>query len=190
MPAPTSNVAALQAALNALGRNPLQLRIALAVALALVWYLALYRPLVGRIDATQKRLDTEHKRLAAADEIERLRTEVKRFHDRLPPRPDPNEAIEYILDGVKARPVRLVSLSPVPSKEMGPYRMVTVKLVAGGSYADLDDLLRWVETNPRLFRVDEITITPAEMKGQQRSSLDTAAEPQFDMQLVILGVLG
>lgn len=191
MPAQPQNLAAFQTALNRFCRNPLRLRIALAAALAGGWYLALYRPLVGRIAAAHERLDTERKRIAVAEVIEDLKAETKRFNDRLPPRPDPNESIQYLLDGVKARPaVRLLSLTPTATKEMGPFQTVGVRLTAEATYPELDRLLRWLEQNPRIFRVEEITIGPVESSGPQRRQGGPVAAPQYSMELTILGVIG
>jgi hypothetical protein len=186
MPEKAKNAAALQAALNGIWRNPMRLRIALAVVLAGVWYGGIYRPLVGQIESTRADLDTERKRIAMAEVIEGLRAQTKRFHDRLPPRADPNEEIQYLLDGVKALPVRLVSLNPMPPKEMEPYKTVAVRLQAEGRHPDLDRLLRWLEGNRRILRIEEITIEPAD----EGKATKAGQARQYKMDLIIMGVIG
>jgi hypothetical protein len=183
-------IAALQAALGRLSQNPTQLRVVLALVLAGAWWGAVYRPLSERIASTQARLDNERQRLYLAETIEGLRAETQRFQERLPPRPDPNEAIQYLLDGVKALPVRLVSLTPAAGREMGPYKLVVVKLSAEGTYANLDRLLRWIETDRRLFRVEEIHLGPVEQKTSSGGGAGAVGEPQYGLNLTILGVTG
>jgi Tfp pilus assembly protein PilO len=190
MPAQVDHLATLKTALDDLCHNTLRLRIAIAVVLAVLWYFAVYSPLTGRIEAARTLLDTERRRLALAEDIEELRAETKRFHDRLPPRPDPNEAIQHLLQGVKALPVRLVSLDPATSKDIGPYKTVSVTLKAEGQYTDLDRMLRWIESNPRILRIESISIAPADGRGESGKVAGPAGPPQYKMDLEILGVIG
>jgi type II secretory pathway component PulM len=185
----------IEAALRAMSHNPSQLRVVLAVGLAVVWYMAVYQPLQGQLDSATQRLDTERKRLALASQVERMREEVARFEQRLPVRVsagspvDPNEAVQHLLDGVRRLPVRLVSVDPGQVQEFGPYKAVSVKIKAEGSYADLDRMLRWVETNPRMFRVDAIVVEPAEAVGAAARAA-ASKDPCYAMDLTVVGVIG
>jgi hypothetical protein len=186
--------ATLGASLDRLCRNPVQVRVALAAVLAAGWYTTVYRPLSDRIAAAREDLETQKRRLVLADAVEILRTETERFNEHLPPRADPNEAVQYLLDGVKSLPVRLVSIAPMPGKELGPFKTVTMRLRAEGTYPDLDGLLRWVETDRRLLRVDEIKIGPSESdrRGTSAAAKKAASKqaPRYEMDLVIVGVIG
>ncbi len=179
------NLSSLTVAFDRLCRNPMQLRAALAVTLVGGWYLAAYQPLIGKLEMAQQRLATERKRLALAESIEVLQSQVEQFQGHLPPRSDPNEAVNYLLDGVRSLPVRLISLDPGQTRDFGPYKAVAVKLKAEGTYSNLDRMLRWVETNPRLLRVETITIAPL---GGPPSAADE--EPKFTIDLEIAGVIG
>jgi hypothetical protein len=171
----------LQARLEALVRHPLQFRVAIAVALIVAWYLAYYQPTVAAIEATRARLEIERKRLGLAEQIEDLRGQAARFRDRIPALTDQNAALQYLLDAVRAYPLKLTSLEPKPPKEVGPYKTLVVDITVEGAYGDLERLLRWVETNPeRLFRVDLIRLERARLQGP--------GVPRYQMQLVITGV--
>jgi Tfp pilus assembly protein PilO len=159
--------------------EPFQLKVAVCVALLGLWYFLGYSPLKERINATTSMLERDRKRLALATDIESLRAEVSRFADRLPPRSDPNEFLQYVLGGVRAGPLKLISLSPEKPKEAGPYEVATVKLELEGQYKDVVALLEWVENDKRLLRIDNLKIDP------------DAREPNLlKVSLSILGLMG
>lgn len=170
-------------------RDPVRLRVGVAVLLAAVWYLAAFKPLVGRVEAARGSLDAERKKLAVAEQIDILRTEVERFEKRLPERADINEAMQYLLNGVKSMPVKLTALDPGAQKDFGPYKVASFTMSAEGTYPDVDALLRWVEANPRVLRVDTIGISPAR-DTDARPGAQAASSHRFTITMTILGVLG
>jgi Tfp pilus assembly protein PilO len=159
--------------------HPFQLRIAVCAALLGLWYFLGYSPMKERISATTLMLERDRKRLALATEVELLRGEVAEFVDRLPPRSDPNEFLQYVLGGVRAGPLKLISLSPDKPKEAGPYEVATVKIDLEGKYKDIDAFLRWVENDKRLLRIDALKVEP-----------DTRNPDLLKVQLSILGLMG
>jgi type II secretory pathway component PulM len=193
--AKSKGLKSIDTTLRALSRNPAQLRVVLAVVLAVGWYMAIYQPMQGQLESARQRLDTERKRLALASQVELMREEVARFEQRLPVRAsagspvDPNEAVQYLLDGVRRMPVRLVSVDPGQVQEFGPYKAVSVKIKAEGAYAELDRMLRWVETNPRMFRVDAIIVEPVQDVGAAARA-SSSGDPRYAMDLTVVGVIG
>jgi hypothetical protein len=58
---------------------------------------------------------------------------------------------------------------------------LTIKIRAIGSFDDIDRFIYWLESNPRLFRVDNIRMTSG---GQ-------GAEPgEISADIVVVGVMG
>jgi hypothetical protein len=159
--------------------EPLPLRAALCVALLAGWYYLGYTPMRGRIIATTAKLDRDRKRLALATEVEVLREEEAEFIDRLPPRSDPNEFLQYVLGGVRSGPLKLVSLSPETPKEAGPFEVASARVELEGKYKDVVAFLRWVETDKRLLRVDGLAISP-----------DSRDLETLKVQLTVLGLMG
>jgi Tfp pilus assembly protein PilO len=143
------------------------------------WYSIGYTPMRDRIAATTAQLDRDRKRLALATEVEALRGEAAEFADRLPPRSDPNEFLQYILAGVRSGPLKLVSLIPEKPKDAGPYQVASVRVELEGKYKDVDALLRWVENDKRLLRVDNLKVDP-----------DTKEPDALKVSLSILGLMG
>ncbi len=160
-------------------RDPLQLRFFLGGGLALAWYAGVYLPAeAGIAEATRaKAASTAH--AAVARGIQGLRAEVDKFRDRLPRGTDPNEWVEYILAGVRDRPVRLIKLEPKGLRKHGPFSVVILQMELSGRFADLDAALAWIEDNPRLLRVDSASID----KGR-------GADRELILRLTVLGVMG
>jgi hypothetical protein len=149
------------------------------VVVLTAWYFAFASPMTAEIDDVQKRVERERKRLGVAVEVERLRGEVGKFQGRLPVKTDPNEWVAYMLDGVRKLPLRLVMLDTDGQRDVGPYKAVVVKLQVEGAFHDVDALLRWVESNERLLRVDMIRLEPSRGGGGL-----------VDLHMVVLGVMG
>ncbi len=159
--------------------HPLQLRIVVAAVVMLVGYGAVYMPLDSAVTDTTKQLKKEEHRLELARDIEHLRGEQKRFQDRLSKDRDPNEWVEYLLGGIRALPLKLVNLDSKTPQDVGPFKAVVLLCELEGSFHDMERLLRWIEFNERLFRIDSVRIVP------HRSNNGLLV-----MQLIILGVMG
>jgi hypothetical protein len=158
--------------------HPLQLRIFVAAAVLLVGYGAVYSPLESSISETTHQLAKEEHRLDLARGIEHLRAEQKRFQDRLPKERDPNEWVEYLLGGIRVLPLKLVTLDAKTPQDVGPFKAVVLICELEGAFHDMEQLLRWIEFNDRLFRIDSVKISP------HRSNNGTLV-----LQLVVLGVM-
>ena len=159
--------------------EPLPLRAALCLTLVLGWYYLGYTPMSARIVLTTSKLERDRKRLALATEVEALREVEAKFIDRLPPRSDPNEFLQYVLAGARSGSLKVVSLSPEKPKGAGPFEVATVRLELEGKYREVEAFLRWVETDKRLLRVDNLAITP-----------DARDVETLKVQLSVLGLMG
>jgi hypothetical protein len=154
----------LRDAANAL-RDPLRLRV-LVCGLALgVAFLGIYRPLGGQVRTASRNLKQAEREAAVARDVEFLQAQADTFEKRLGTDPDVNETVQYVLDGVRALPVKLVQLDSDASIGVGPYEAAVLRLAVSGAVADLDKLLKWLETDERLFRIDSLELTPPQ--GQE-----------------------
>jgi Tfp pilus assembly protein PilO len=159
-------------------KDPLQLRFILAAAIAVPWYFLVYPAINGATEEIEKARVGSETHLALAREIVSLRAEVDKFRPRLPAHTDPNEWVEYLLSGVRLYELRLVKLEPREMKKQGPFDVMVLTIDIQGRYSDLEALLVWVESNPRLFRIDMIDIAPT-LDGRTMS-----------MKMTILGIMG
>ena len=159
-------------------RDPTQLRMFLTSLVLSIGYLAVFSPLSGSIDESRRQLKAENKRLEVASEIESLREQYLSFKDRLPDKSDTNEWVKYILAGIRQFPVKLVVLDPEEVRKLGPYQVVVLKIDLEGSLKDMNDFLKWLETNERIIRIDNMNIVPNQRKGTG-----------LGMRLTLLGVM-
>ncbi len=159
--------------------NPTKLRSLVTGLMIAVGYIGIYMPLSGAIESTTKDRSKEQKRLDLACEVEHLRQQFDNFKKRLPAKRDPNEWVQYVLGGVRKLPLKLAKMDTEDARDLGPYKLVVLRLELEGSFTDMDLLLNWLETNERMFRVDSVKIAP-----------HRSGKGILIMQLVVLGVMG
>jgi Tfp pilus assembly protein PilO len=163
--------------------DPLQLRIVVLGFVLLIGYGAVYMPLDEKIVTTGKKIEQEKKLGNLADKLEQLQTQCGKFTKLLPQQTDKKEWLQYMLEGIRQFPmVTLTKLDSLPARAVGPYQAAVLQIEAIGSYYDLDMLLRWLEGNPRLLRVDAIAIST---RGDAKQEKDIVA-----MRLTVLGLGG
>ncbi len=168
--------------------DPLQLRIFLLAVVLLVGYFGVYSPLTAKIGETTEKLKREQTLAGLAESLEHLQATCAGFAKRIPQQADSKEWIQYMHEGVRRLPVKLTKLDCLTPRKVGPYRAVVLSMAMEGSFFDLDQFLRWLESNPRLLRVDTITISLA--KGDTKGSVDGASvnRNELMMQLTVLGM--
>lgn len=141
-------------------RNPLHLRLAVSGGLLGAWFALVMMPITEQIEASAAQIAREKKRVALAFQIEDLRAEASGFLARMPESVDPNDYFRYMLDGFRQLSVKLNKLSPEPTKPLGPFKTLAFRIEAEGQYRDIAALIRWIEDNPRLLRIDSLKIEP------------------------------
>jgi Tfp pilus assembly protein PilO len=164
--------------------KPMLFRAALTVVILGAWYVGFAMPSSAEIDQTATKLAREQKRLGLAREVEALREQVARYKKRLPVNSDPNEWVQYMLDGVRKFPMlKLVMLDTDGTKAVGPYKAIIIKLNVEGPFRDVDAFVRWIEANPRLLRVDSLNMQPVRVVGDSASS-------RMGATMIVMGVMG
>jgi hypothetical protein len=174
-----TNPGGLGSVARRVAQNPNQLRVFLMLGTFSVWYIFFSMPMSAEIDDTGKKTVEERKRVALAIEVEKLRQQVGLFEGRLPKNTDSNEWVHYMMEGVRKFPVRQTGLETEGIKDLGPFKVIVLKLHVEGSFHDVDHLLRWIDGNERLLRIDSIKAEPSR-----------AAPGKVDVLLQILGVMG
>jgi Tfp pilus assembly protein PilO len=157
--------------------NPLQLRICVLVVALAAGYFGVYVPLNGRIVETTRKLDRDRKMLDLASSIEQLQKQYHQFESRVPQQADSKEWVQFVLNGISQLPVNLVSLDCKTPKELGPYKAIVLQVQLEGTFFELDQVFRWVESNRRLLRADDIRLAPRR-----------GGEGAITMQLTLVGM--
>jgi Tfp pilus assembly protein PilO len=166
--------------------DPLQLRILVIGVVLFVGYAAVYAPLVAQIAEMQNRLSREQKKAELAANLEQLQARCNRFAKRIPQQADSREWLQYMHEGIRRFPLRPTKLDCLTPRQVGPYRAAVLTITLEGSFFDLDQFLRWLESNPRLLRVDDISIAVASHSGKDKTGV--AEKDDMIMQLTVLGL--
>jgi len=155
------------------------LRAVVTIVVLAIAYFAVYSPLAADIDDDVHKLAAQKKLLETVRDIESLRKEYASFKDRVPEKADTNEWVEYMLGGIRQFPLKLIVLNPAAPREVGPYKGIVMRIELDGQLRDMNDFLKWLETNRRLLRVDIMDIgTSIQTKGA------------LVMHLTVVGVTG
>ena len=162
--------------------DPLQLRIVVIGAVLLAGYGGVYTPLAAQVAETTRQITRERKMAELAVGIEQLQERCSSFAKRLPQHTDSKEWMQYVHEGIRQFPLTLSKLACLPPQQVGPYKAIVLQIELEGSFLDVDRFLRWLESNPRLFRVDDITIAP----GKDKDNTDR----MMMVKLTVLGMAG
>jgi Tfp pilus assembly protein PilO len=142
--------------------------------------MAIYLPLNKSIAAATRKLAESEKRLNLAGDVERLRNQFHQVEKRLPKQASADDWVQYVLAAIRRSPLKLDSFSPSVTRPLGPYQTVFLSIRLSGSLNDLDGFLHWLESNERLFRVENVVLTPKSLDGKDEMS----------MEISVLGVMG
>lgn len=183
----TTPIARLKVTFENILRSPFQLRAVVGVVLLGTWYFGLYQPMVTQTLTMTQVLKTERKRLELATTIEDLRLLTRRFQEKVNQSSDQNEVVQYLMGGIRQRPIKLVSLVPKSTSELGVYKLVQVAISVEGSYTNMEALMRWIEADPHLFRIEQFEFELARTQS--------VAEPQdedglYSLSLIVVGIFG
>ncbi len=141
--------------------DPLQLRIGVTAIVLALGYGAVYVPMSGQIAETSRKLGQDRQRLALARSIEQLQKQYRRFQHRIPQHVDTEEWVQYLLDGIRQFPLVMSTLDRRPPRGVGPYKVVVLHVELRGTFFDLDEFLRWVESNERLLHIGSMKLSPS-----------------------------
>ncbi len=167
--------------------DPAQLRWIVTGLVAAMGGLVVYLPLAGRADDIERKYAHEKKRLALVKDIEHLRDDYKAIKQRIPAKSDASEWAAYLYHNVSDEdspflrecksPFRLIDMNSQPVRNMSPYRLAYASLVVEAEYSELDRFLRWLDSNERLLRVDNM-----------KMSLNERGDA-LQMRVVVVGIL-
>ena len=141
-------------------RQPLKLRLLLCSAIITGWYVLFFSPLSEETTATTARIVSERKRVATARQIEQLKKAMVPYKGRVLAGADLNELMQHLIAHMRSSPLKLLDLKPEKSKDLGPYETLGLKLALEGRFTEIDEFLKWVETDQRLLRIDSIKLDP------------------------------
>ncbi|NLF08651.1 MAG: hypothetical protein GX594_11845 [Pirellulaceae bacterium] len=141
--------------------DPVILRLCVIAAMTAIGYFAVYAPLQEKNAATSIKLKKDQNLLELGADLESLVANYSKFKDRIPEQTDSKEWAQYILDGLRGFPVELSTLDCSGTAKLGPYRTMVLKVNMEGPFREIDNCIRWLETNKRLLWIEEFALTPS-----------------------------
>ena len=136
--------------------NPVRLRLTAMAGMVLLGIVVIYAPLSGRIQAMKRNLNKERERYEKIVDVEKLRKEAASYEDRIDPRSDANEWVQYVLDGLRQFEVKLRDMESGEPKKVGPYHAITLSMEIEGGYPALRSFVEWLEQSDRMLRIDSV----------------------------------
>lgn len=134
--------------------DPVKLRLATMGGLLVLVIVLVYMPLSRRIDGNKRLLAAEKERNGYIADYEKLQKQAAIFHALIVEKSDTNEWVKYLLDGLRKFQVKLRGMESVQQREVGPYRVVVFSMEIEGTYPELKNYAEWLESSPRLIRID------------------------------------
>ncbi|MEN6405209.1 MAG: type 4a pilus biogenesis protein PilO [Thermoguttaceae bacterium] len=168
--------------------DPFQLRLFVIGVVLMIGYSAVYTPLYTQIETMTFRLQRDRQLAVLADDVEGLQSQCDKFAKYLPQNTDSKEWMQYMHEGIRGFPLKLSRLDVSPQKSLGPYSLFVIQVELEGYYYDLDRFLRWLESNPRLIRVDSVDIGLTHGKPGQKNGREN--KDDMFMKLALSAVAG
>jgi Tfp pilus assembly protein PilO len=138
--------------------DPIKLRIVVVAVVLLAGYIGVYSPLSEKIHDKTKRIKRDTELLELAERVEGLQKQYSVVADRIPLQTDSKDWLQFMIEEMRGFSLRMSTLNCPDPVQIGPYKVFTIKMDLEGSFVELDRFLRWVETNKRILRIDEITL--------------------------------
>jgi hypothetical protein len=145
--------------LRKLRQDPPAFRLGVAAALLAVGLMGVTVPLGGSLSDKREKLSSTRERAAVAARLGKHVALCELAAPRLTAKADPVDWGDYTTAGLRAAGLRLLSQEAPEIEEIGNFRLVRLRLRAGGSYAAITDFVDRVERGARLMRIDRIAIT-------------------------------
>lgn len=141
-----------------LRQDPPSFNLAIAVSLLVVGLAGVTMPLGSSLDAKRATLEETRERTAVAERLAGHLAAWQQVATRVVPAAEAVDWNDYVLSLLRASGMRVLSQERPEVEELGEFRTITIRLRAGGGYAQAVDFCDRVERGQRLMRVDRITL--------------------------------
>lgn len=166
----------LREKLARLRKDPPAFRFAVAAVVLAVGLAGVTMPLGGSLDAKRVELRESKERSAVAARIAGHLEAWAAVASRVHATADAVDWGDYVLEHLRAAGLRALSQEPPEVIELGEFKAITLRMRAGGEYAEIVDFLDRLERGARLMRVDRLAVT--------------IGEQELELSLEVVGLAG
>lgn len=140
--------------------DPLKLRVTSLAVVGALGFLGVYRPMDAKIEQLRVDVTVQRNRARIIRQVETLRENRELLLTSFPEEPTLNFWTAHFLAGIRDSGVQLSELESFPKKiKMGKLQVTYFDLTCSGSYAELHQLLSWVEDNDWYMRVIRFAVS-------------------------------
>ncbi|OYP29390.1 GspMb/PilO family protein [Rhodopirellula sp. MGV] len=158
-------------------RDPLRMRLAIALVTLFLMCLVVYDPLQNHIRDTQRETTLLRDQGELRQEVELLQTALKPLESAIVEEPGNDVVNSQLIELFRDLPVEIQHLNADPPQRLGTLYTVRVAIDLAGTYAELSQAVFQLESQPQLVRVETIHIQPNNRGGDR---------PQMQLSLRVL----
>ncbi|MEL6105929.1 MAG: hypothetical protein AAFU85_07830 [Planctomycetota bacterium] len=143
-------------------RNPVRMRVAVALVAIVVMMFAINDPLHGKTKKSRRSLNQLKERVKTAEEVLLLRASMEGVETRIIQGEGSDPVTSFFIQLFRKSPVDLNQINVEAAQRLGPIYAVRTTIDLSGSFEELNDALYLIESQPELLRVESLKISPAE----------------------------
>ncbi len=133
-------------------------RAAVAAGFFLIAWLAVIKPLSGRLATAHEQQESLAQMHAMVAEVRHLEDQSKTFGRRLTPLKAELTWHNYLMDAIRRAEVQMLTVAPLEAESYGNYRRESFEVRVMGDYGHLVRFLDLIERGSRYLRVDELDL--------------------------------
>ncbi|WP_182870837.1 GspMb/PilO family protein [Rhodopirellula sp. JC639] len=143
-------------------RDPLRMRIAVALVMVVLMFFAISEPLHGKTKKTRRDLQQLRAKVKTAEEVMLLEDALEHVRPRIIQGEGNDAVTSFFIDLFRDGGADLLQINAEAPQRLGPIYNVRVTLDLEGEFSQLNDALFLLESQPELIRVETLVINPAE----------------------------
>lgn len=143
-------------------RDPLRMRVAVALVMVCAMFFMISEPLHGRTKKTRRELNQFREQVRTAQEVELLQVAFQHIDSKVFQQEGNDQVTKFLIDLFRETPVDLLLINAEAPQRLGPLYSVRVKMDFAGEFSELNAALFLLESQNELVRVESVQIKPAE----------------------------
>ena len=148
-------------------RDPFRMRVAVALTMVAIMFFAISEPLHGKAKRSRHELQQLREKVKTAEEVLLLKDALDHVESRLIQGHGNDAVTGFFIELFRDCDADLLQINAEAPQRLGPIYHVRVTLDLAGSFAELNQALFCLESQPKLIRVETLQINPGQ-RGTQR----------------------
>ena len=156
-------------------RDPVRMRLAVAVITLVVMFFAVSEPLHGNAKQHRRDLQQLKDKVKMAEEVQLLQDSLDRIDPQVMKGEGNDVVSNFFIELFRQQPSSLLQIHVEPPKRLGPIYSVRVSLDIEGEFNELNQAVHRLESESQLLRVESLHIRPSQ-RGTTRPLLQLSVK--------------